>query len=114
MPPACGPRRVKWCPCPGSLCKYEVIVIGLLRERPDSVLFWIELQRDGVDAVAQSCRRRPVREDMAEMGVAGRAQDFRPDHAEAAIRVLGDIGRDGGGGEAGPAAAGVEFRVGLE
>src|SRR5262245_61261893 len=41
----------------------------------------LEVQRRGVDAVAQAGRRRPVGEDVAEMAAALGAQHLGADHA---------------------------------
>src|SRR3954467_9536330 len=77
-------------------------------------LFGFELQGRGIDAVTQARRPRAVGEDMAEMAAALGAQHLGTDHAVADVPLLVDMALDGGLGEAGPAAAGIELRVGLE
>src|SRR5262245_5252026 len=77
-------------------------------------LFRLQLQRRGVDAVAQAGRAGAVVEDMAEMAVAFRAQHFGADHAVTDIPLLVDMAFDRGLGKARPATAGVELGVGLE
>src|SRR6185312_212286 len=79
-----------------------------------SRLFGLERQRCRVEAVAQAGRRRPILEDMAEMGFAAAAQDFGAGHEEAAVgfgcHALGADRRR----EARPARARIEFRAGIE
>src|SRR5581483_2787638 len=74
----------------------------------------LQLQRRRVDAVAQAGRPRSVREDMAEMAGAFRAQYLCADHAVGGVVFLVDMTLDGRRGEARPAAAGIELGVGLE
>src|ERR1700688_1300449 len=50
----------------------------------------MELQRDAVDAVAQSGRRRAVVEDVTEMAVAPVAVDFVALHSDARVARLRD------------------------
>src|SRR6266851_1783183 len=78
------------------------------------VLLFVELQRQRIDAVAQARGLRPILEDVAEVGVALRAQHLGPAHAMARVDL-------GGHGllvqrlpEARPAAAGFEFGVRAE
>src|SRR5205807_7587959 len=47
-------------------------------------------QRRGVDAVAKARRRRPVGEDVAEVGIAARAAHFGAHHAVGAVGDLLD------------------------
>src|SRR3954451_7090809 len=47
------------------------------------VLFRLQLQRGGIDAVAQAGRAGAVLEDVAEMAVALRAKNLGADHAVA-------------------------------
>src|SRR3954470_17813909 len=74
----------------------------------------LQLQGCRVDAVAQSGRSRTVLEHMAEMTIALRAQHFGSDHAVADVAFFVDMLVGRGRGEAGPAAAGIEFCVGFE
>ena len=73
------------------------------------LLFVLEGERGGVDAVAQAGGSRAVGEDVAEVAAAAGAGHFDAAHAEAAVLVLDDGFRLGGDHEAGPAAAGVEL-----
>src|SRR5689334_10784722 len=55
----------------------------------------VEVERERVDAVALAGRRGPVREDVAEVGVARPAADLDPPHPVRVVllqldRVLGD------------------------
>src|SRR6059058_4171110 len=52
---------------------------------------FLELEGDGVDAVAHSRRIGSVREDVAEMAVAGRAANLGAHHALAQV----ELGLDG-------------------
>ena len=66
-------------------------------------------QRQRVDAVAQAAGLRAVGEDVAEVGIADGTGGFDALHAVAGVEdVIDEAGRDGLG-EAGPAAATVEF-----
>ncbi|SBP89684.1 hypothetical protein THIARS_80208 [Thiomonas delicata] len=73
-----------------------------------------EIERCGVDAVAQACRARAIGEDMAEMGMALGATHLRAQHAVTVVFH----GLDGllphRLREAGPAAAGIELGGGVE
>src|SRR4051794_30227020 len=80
----------------------ELIPVGLV------------LKRERVDAPAQAGRRRPIREDVPQVRVAGRAQRLLAGHAVGGValdvdRVLGDRLE-----EARPAGAGLELRVRAE
>src|SRR4051794_11220839 len=78
------------------------------------VLFRLQLQRGGIDAVAQAGRAGAVLEDVAEMAVALRAKNLGADHAVADVAFLVDMAISGGRGKARPAAAGIEFGIGLD
>src|SRR5882762_1339464 len=77
-------------------------------------LFRLELQRSRIDAVAQAGRPGPVRENMAEMAAAFGAEHLGADHAVAQIVLFVDMALGGRLGKARPAAAGIEFGIGLE
>uniref|UniRef100_A0A0N4Z7G3 PE-PGRS family protein n=1 Tax=Parastrongyloides trichosuri TaxID=131310 RepID=A0A0N4Z7G3_PARTI len=68
-----------------------------------------EAQRDGVDAVAQTRGRRPVREDVALMAVAAGAACLDAHHAVAVVAHGANMGRIDRLGEAGPAGAAFEL-----
>src|SRR4051794_20927119 len=87
---------------------------GSMAEPGGATLFWLELQRSRIDAVAQACRPRTVGEDMAEMAAAFGAEHLGAEHAVADVPLLVDMAIDRGLGEARPAAAGIELGVGLE
>ena len=72
----------------------------------------VELERAGVDAVAQAARLAgSVVEDVAEVAAAGAAQDLRAAHEQRVVGPRLDGGGDGRLGEARPAGAGVELGV---
>src|SRR5918994_625837 len=74
----------------------------------------LEIERAGVDAVAEARRVGPVVEHVTEVAAAGRAHDLRARHPVARVR-LGDDAVEGGRlEEARPAAARLELRVGAE
>src|SRR3712207_1353997 len=74
---------------------------------PGNVAFaFEELHGDGIQAVTLAGRGRAVREDVAEMTVASRAADLRPDHSVAHVADLADMLRVIRLGEARPAGAG--------
>src|SRR5688500_13136758 len=73
-----------------------------------------KLQGDGIEAISEPRRRRPVGEDVAEMPVAARAANLGPHHAVAAIVDLADMIGVEGLGEAGPAGAALELAAGAE
>src|SRR4051794_77721 len=77
---------------------------GSMAEPGGARLFWLELQRSRVDAVAQAGRPRAVGEDMAEMAAAFGAEHLGADHAVGRIVLLVDMALDGGLREARPAA----------
>src|SRR5215217_4585033 len=76
--------------------------------------FSVEIERGGVDAVAQTRRRRAVREDMAEVAAAAGAQDLGAHHAVRRVNLLLDRVRAARREERGPATARVVLRVGAE
>ena len=82
--------------------------------RPPLHLLLLELERRRVDAVAHPGRPRPVREHVAEVAAAVGAQHLGADHAVARVGLLVDRVLARRRGERGPAAAGVELRVGLK
>src|SRR3954468_9950671 len=67
-----------------------------------------------VHAEAQAGRRRAIRKDMAEMGIAGGAADLHPPHAVRPVLDLPDRFWRDRFEEAWPATPGVELRVGPE
>ena len=71
-----------------------------------------EIQRDGIDAVAQPRGRRAVGEDVALVAVAAGTAHFGADHAVAVVLDELQVRLVVGRGEAGPAGAGLEFRAG--
>ena len=73
-----------------------------------------ESHRRGVHAVTQAGRRRAVREDVAEVGVAAAAQHFGADVVHAPIRDGRDVFVVGRFQEARPAGAGIELRSRIE
>src|SRR5437763_9042988 len=83
------------------------------RSNPES-LFGLQLQRSRIDAVAQSGWARAILKDMAEVTVALRAEHFGADHAMADVALFVDVVLRSRRRKARPAAAGVEFGVGLE
>src|SRR6202158_2739498 len=56
-----------------------------------AALFRLQLQRRRIDAVAQAGGAGAVVEDVAEMAVALRAQNFGADHAVARVALLVDM-----------------------
>ena len=75
----------------------------------ESLAFAGEVERGGVDAVAQAGGTRAVGEDVAEVPATTGAGDLDAPHAVAPVLVLSDGFGAGGDHEAGPAAAGVEL-----
>src|SRR5947207_11164810 len=73
-----------------------------------------ELQRDAVQAVAQSGRRRAIVENVTEMRAATRAKNFIALHAETVVFHGRDDPGDKRFGKTGPASAGFELRVARE
>ena len=62
-----------------------------------------------VHAVTQARRRRPVVEQMAQVGTASRAENFRPHHEEGPVRGGSDILRGNRSGKTGPPSARIKF-----
>src|SRR5689334_19187834 len=73
----------------------------------------MEIERDAVHAIAQSGRRRPVLEDVAEMAAAVAAMHLGAHHEKAAV-ALGFHRAIERRGKARPAGAAVEFGGGVE
>ena len=73
-----------------------------------------EVERERVDAVTLAGRVRAVVEDVAQVPTAVAADDLGADHAVARVLAQLDGLLDRGLGEARPAGAGVELRVGVE
>src|SRR6185312_7264204 len=73
-----------------------------------------QLQGRRVDAIAQAGWPGTIRKHVAEMAGAFRAQHLRADHAVAGVGLLLDMALSRRLGKARPAAAGIEFGVGLE
>src|SRR5689334_19932568 len=86
-----------------------------LRERSllnhQTLLFRLEIQRGGIDAVPQAVVARTVLEDVSQVGAAAAAGHLDADHAVAAILVGVDVALFRRPGETGPAGAGVELHV---
>src|SRR5689334_17783831 len=74
----------------------------------------LEIQRAGVDAVAQTCRFGAVGKHVAEMAAAARAENLGAVHSVRRVEPRLDAVQRGRLEEARPAGAGVEFRVGAE
>src|SRR5262249_5600094 len=73
-----------------------------------------KLERGAIHAVAQAGRLGPIGEDVAEMGLAGGATHLGATHQPRAVVMLPHRLGIRRRGEARPARAGVEFRVGGE
>ena len=71
----------------------------------------LEIERDRVDAIAQTRRSRAIVEDVPEVGAATGAGDFDAAHAKAQVFALVDAVGVDGVKKAGPAAVRVEFLV---
>src|SRR5438128_5272654 len=97
--------QAKWIPVRVKKTRQDIRMPNLFRQ---------QLQRRGVDAVAQARRAGAVIEDVAEMAVAFRAQHLGADHAVADIVLLVDMALCRRLRKARPAAAGVELGVGFE
>ena len=74
----------------------------------------VELERGGVEAVAQAGGLRAVLEDVAEVRAAAGAVDLVAHHAVAVVALRADVHRVDGGVEAGPAGARVELVLARE
>jgi hypothetical protein len=71
----------------------------------------LEVERHPIDAVTQSSGIWSIRKYMAEMCVAVAAPDFRAPHEQRTVLVFAYALPVHGFVEAGPAGAGIEFRV---
>src|SRR5690606_3170150 len=76
------------------------------RGRPGASLLF-EVERQGVDAVAEARRSRAIGEDVAEVRVARAATHLGAAHAVAVVAQLPDVRSRRRSLEARPAAAGV-------
>lgn len=74
----------------------------------------VEHQRGRIDAIAQTGGFRAIVEDMTQMRITSAAQNFGTHHAMPGILLLADAVSLNGLPEAGPAAAGIKFRCGIE
>lgn len=74
----------------------------------------LEFEGGGVDAVAEAGGGGAVGEDVAEVGAAMFAGDFGANHAVSEIPVFGNRFLVEAAVETWPAAAGIEFAVGIE
>jgi hypothetical protein len=79
------------------------------RASPTAWRFPLEGKRCGVDAIAQAGGAGTIREDVAQVAAATGASNLDAAPSQAQILVLVDDFGAYGNGEAGPAAAGVEF-----
>src|SRR3954452_9779688 len=78
-------------------------------------LLRLQVQRAAIDAVAHpACVAGAVVEDVAQVAAAARADDLRADHAVRAVLAQLDRLGDSRLGEARPARAALELRVGAE
>ena len=73
-----------------------------------------EVEADRIDAIALSGRRRPIRENMALVRSASRADDLRPDHAVAGIANRIEMALGERLGEARPAGSALELGAAME
>src|SRR6185295_14873384 len=73
-----------------------------------------EINRGGVDAIAETFGAGAVVEDVTEMAAAVGAQNLRAAHAKAVVRAFDDLALCGDLGKARPAAARIKFIVRLE
>src|SRR5262245_34900583 len=74
----------------------------------------LEVERAGVDAVAQARRAGAVGEDVAEVAAAARTRHLRPHHPVGRVDLRVDAVERGRLDEARPAGARVELRLGAE
>src|SRR5205085_7236179 len=74
----------------------------------------LDFERERVHAVAQPRRARAVREDVAQVRVAGRAAGLDPAHAVARVDLLLDRALRRGREEARPPGARLELRLARE
>src|SRR5215813_8615138 len=82
--------------------------------RATNSFVFIELQRSGIDTIAEMSRLRSVIEDVTEMRAAFAARDFNSPHHEAIIVFGFDIFFGNGSPKARPAGAGIELGIGRE
>src|SRR2546429_3270438 len=78
------------------------------------LLFWLQLERHGVDAVALARRRRTVVEDVAKVRPTVAAEDLGTAHEEAVVRAQLHRFQVGRLVKAGPAGTRLEFRLRAE
>src|SRR3990172_7713286 len=74
----------------------------------------VELERSGIDAIAQIRRRRTVLKEMAQVGVAFATENFGAPHEQAVVRLGFDLVLSNRGPEARPAGVRIELGVGAE
>src|ERR1041385_7990526 len=75
---------------------------------------FIELQRSGIDTVAEMSRLRSIIKDVSKMSATFAARDFGSPHHEAVILFNFDIFFGNGSPKAWPAGAGIELGIGRE
>ena len=78
------------------------------------MLLLFELQRCGIDAIAQAGRFGAVLEDVPEMGAAAGAMDLGAAREQAIVFFGADVIFDDRLKEARPAGAGIKLGVGTE
>lgn len=71
----------------------------------------VELQGDGINAIAEAGRAWAIRKDVLEMSAAGTAQDFGPGHSVAAVLLGLDILARKGIVKAGPPGSRIELCI---
>src|SRR5215467_13806992 len=74
----------------------------------------IQLQGDRIDAVAQTCRTRPIGKYMSEVSAALAANDLSPGHAKACVLFSLDSFVIDGFVEAGPTGTGIVLGIRVE
>jgi len=74
-------------------------------------LFFVQLDRQAVNTVAQPGGRRPIFKHMPQMGAAFFAHYFGANHAVRAVAGFEDDLVIGGLEKAGPAATGIKFGI---
>src|SRR5205085_7170382 len=82
--------------------------------RVGALLAGIQIDRDRVNAVAETRRAGPIVEDVAQVTATPPAQDLGPQHAVATIRTKRQVSDLHRLGEAGPSAVRVELCLGGE
>src|SRR5678815_991289 len=70
---------------------------------------WNKLQGRRVHTIAQITRRRPIIEEVSEVGIAFLGAQFRAHHVVALIHALRNMLRRDRLGEAGPAGTAIEL-----